>query len=104
MNRSGLPFPYQCLLDNYFAKYVCEIVGNLLQQETIKITSLKLLTEILIFWKATHVLKWLVSFSIAPLTSMSNQDRVSPYQYDINQISDENREKYQFGDNKLIQY
>ena len=35
---------------------------------------------------------------------MSNQDRVSPYQYDINQISDENREKYQFGDNKLIQY
>ena len=26
------------------------------------------------------------------------------YLYNINQISDENKEKYQFGDNKLIQY
>ena len=26
------------------------------------------------------------------------------YQYNINQISDENKEKYQFGDNWLIQY
>ena len=26
------------------------------------------------------------------------------YQHNINQISDENKEKYQFGDNKLIQY
>ena len=26
------------------------------------------------------------------------------YQYNINQISDENIEKYQFGDNELIQY
>ena len=25
-------------------------------------------------------------------------------QYNINQISDENKEKYLFGDNKLIQY
>ena len=33
---------------------------------------------------------------------MSDQDRVSPY--NINQTSDENEEKYQFGDNKLIQY
>ena len=33
---------------------------------------------------------------------MSDQDRISPY--NINQISDENKEKYQFGDNKLIQY
>ena len=32
---------------------------------------------------------------------MSDQDRISPY--NINQISDENKE-YQFGDNKLIQY
>ena len=42
-----------------------------------------------------------------PLTSMSDQDRISPYNinnYDINQISDENKEKYQFGDNLLIQY
>ena len=33
---------------------------------------------------------------------MSDQDRISPhnnYQYNINQISDENIEKYQFGDN-----
>ena len=33
---------------------------------------------------------------------MSDQDRISPhnnYQYNINQISDENKEKYQFGDN-----
>ena len=33
---------------------------------------------------------------------MSDQDRISPY--NINQMSDENKEKYQFGDNKLIQY
>ena len=33
---------------------------------------------------------------------MSDQDRISPY--NINQISDENKEKYQFGDNELIQY
>ena len=26
------------------------------------------------------------------------------YQYNINQISDENKEKYQFEDNELIQY
>ena len=31
---------------------------------------------------------------------MSDQDRISPY--NINQISDENTEKYQFGDNQLI--
>ena len=37
---------------------------------------------------------------------MSDQDRISPYdiKYSINQIRDENKEKYQFGDNKLIQY
>ena len=37
---------------------------------------------------------------------MSDQDRISSlqYQYNINQISDENKEKYQFGDNQLIQY
>ena len=37
-----------------------------------------------------------------PLTPMSDQDRISPY--NINQISDENKEKYQFGDNELIQH
>ena len=35
--------------------------------------------------------------AINPLTPMSDQDRISPY--NINQISDENKEKYQFGDN-----
>ena len=32
-----------------------------------------------------------------PLTPISDQDRISPY--NINQIGDENKEKYQFGDN-----
>ena len=34
---------------------------------------------------------------------MSDQDRISPYNnlYKINQMSDENKEKYQFGDNKV---
>ena len=43
---------------------------------------------------------------VNPLTPMSNQDRISPYniRYNINQISSENKEKYQFGDNYLIQY
>ena len=35
---------------------------------------------------------------------MSDQARISPYIYSINQISDENEEKYQFEDNWLIQY
>ena len=38
---------------------------------------------------------------------MSDRDRIPPhnnYQYNINRISDENKEKYQFGDNLLIQY
>ena len=33
---------------------------------------------------------------------MSDQDRISPY--NIKQTSDENKEKYQLGDYKLIQY
>ena len=33
---------------------------------------------------------------------MNDQDRISPN--NINQISDENKEKYQYGDNWLIQY
>ena len=33
---------------------------------------------------------------------MSDQDIISPY--NIKQISDENKEKYQLGDYKLIQY
>ena len=37
-----------------------------------------------------------------PLTPMSDQDRISPY--NIKQTSDENEEKYQLGDYKLIQY
>ena len=41
-----------------------------------------------------------------PVTSMSDQDKIFPfqYQYHVNQISDENKEKYQFEDNLLIQY
>ena len=33
---------------------------------------------------------------------MNDQDRISPY--NINQTSDENKEKYQLGDYKFIQY
>ena len=36
-------------------------------------------------------------FLFNPLTPISDQDRISPY--NINQMSDENKEKYQFGDN-----
>ena len=39
---------------------------------------------------------------VNPLTPMSNQDRISPY--NIKQTSDENKEKYKLGDYKLIQY
>ena len=37
---------------------------------------------------------------------MSDQARISPHdiKYNINQMRDDNKEKYQFGDNKLIQY
>ena len=36
---------------------------------------------------------------------MSDQDNFSlQYQYNIKQISDEKKEKYQFGDNQLIQH
>ena len=47
-----------------------------------------------------------IIMSFNPFTPMRNQDRISPYncQYNINQISDENQEKYKFGDNWLIQY
>ena len=46
-------------------------------------------------------LKFLLQFN--PLIPMSDQDRISPY--NINTISsDENKEKYQLGDCKLIQY
>ena len=36
---------------------------------------------------------------VNPLTPMSDQDRISPYNININQISDENKEKYHFRDN-----
>ena len=39
----------------------------------------------------------LVMVSFNPLTPTSDQDRISPY--NLNQTSDENKEKYQFGDN-----
>ena len=37
-----------------------------------------------------------------PLTPMSDQDRISPY--NIKEKSDENEEKYKLGDYKLIQH
>ena len=42
-------------------------------------------------------LKPLPSKALNLLTPMSDQDRISPY--NINKISDKNKEKYQFGDN-----
>ena len=43
--------------------------------------------------------------SVNPLTPMSDQENFSlQYQYNINQISDENKEKCKFGDNYLIQH
>ena len=43
---------------------------------------------------------------LTPLTPVSDQDRNSPYYYlyNINQMSDENKENYQLWDYKLIQY
>ena len=38
---------------------------------------------------------------INPLTPMSDQDRISPY--NIKQTSDESKEKYKLGDYKLVQ-
>ena len=40
-------------------------------------------------------------WSVNPLTPTSDQDRIFSlqYQYNINQITNENKEKYQFGDN-----
>ena len=39
--------------------------------------------------------------NVNSLTSMSDQEIIFPlqYQYNINQISDENKDKYQFGNN-----
>ena len=37
-----------------------------------------------------------------PLTPMSDQDIISPY--NIKETSNENKDKYQLGDYKLIQY
>ena len=45
---------------------------------------------------------WCSSISLFKGTSISDQDRISPY--NIKQTSDENKEKYQLGDYKLIQY
>ena len=35
--------------------------------------------------------------NVKPLTPVSDQERIFPY--NINQIGDENKDKYQFGDN-----
>ena len=48
------------------------------------------------FWNPDHCSKH-VQLIFDPLTPMSDQDRIPPY--NINQISDENKEKCQFGDN-----
>ena len=59
--------------------------------------SLSLVADGIDRWDCENPLKPLKNFSLNPLTPMSDQDRISPY--NINQISDENKEKYQFGDN-----
>ena len=42
-----------------------------------------------------------VNWGISPSTPMSDQDGISPYNINtiINQISDKNKENYEFGDN-----
>ena len=50
-----------------------------------------------------------MDINVNPLTPLSDQDRIYPYnniyyQYNIKQTSDEIKEKYQLGDYKLIQY
>ena len=41
----------------------------------------------------------LLHVDVNPLTPMSDQDRIFPDNININQISNENKEKYQYGDN-----
>ena len=41
-------------------------------------------------------------YALNALTPVSDQDRISSY--NINQIRDDNRVKYEFGDNEMIQY
>ena len=53
--------------------------------------NLKIISSVHVRYLLTLELPWGQNFSLQ-------------YQYNINQISDENKEKYQFGDNKLIQY
>ena len=53
------------------------------------------------------IIEWRLStYLLTLLTPMSDQDKISPYniQYAINHQSDENKKKFQFGDNQLIQY
>ena len=45
----------------------------------------------------SQIIKYYHDVSVNPLTPMSDQDRISPN--NINQISDESKEKYKFGDN-----
>ena len=45
---------------------------------------------------------WCSSISLFKGTSISDQDRISPY--NIKQTSDENKEKFQLGDYKLIHH
>ena len=61
--------------------------------DEIDLTSINLAPSVFHWW----TLKEHDRFKLTLLTPMSNQDRISPY--NINQISDKNKEKYQFGDN-----
>ena len=71
----------------------CENVTQIIQ----RILRILILGITSIYWW-----KFLSSISFNPLTPMSDQDRISPY--NIKQTSDESKDKYQSGDNKLIQY
>ena len=55
--------------------------------------------QLFIFWSLTGVTGLTFHSHEWPRYNFSSQ-----YQYNINQISDEKKEKYQFGDNHLIQY
>ena len=63
--------------------------------------SLSQVTDGIHRWDCENLLKSLEKFSLNPLTPMSDQDRISPYRIAIQYQpdSDENKEKYQFGDN-----
>ena len=57
-----------------------------------------------LFFSRTEHGRWYKCLN--PLTPMSDQDWISPYNFEttLKQTSDENKEKYQLGNYQLIQY